>query len=398
MNINKDKRNIIFTLVVKVIGVLLSFLNTIFINRYLGPSLRGDYTVIIQSANFIQLFLNLGIGFSYASDKNEESEKKVISLLIWQFIIYLIFFVPFSFLFDLSARLILIVAITEITCTQLMFVSMVSNIRLRNVIDLLNSVFYTTILFVTFLLDIDNKIIIISLIVCAKYLIESVIVFIVFHYYKSINLFDKSLFGAFVKSLRIGLPTMLISLLLACNYNLDVLIMKWMNVDSEKIGYYGVAVTLANMAWLVPDTFKDVLFNKNKDKIAKRFLSYSFVFNFTFTIILLIGFYFLGKWFLTTFYGSDYLESYSYCLILFVGTIPMSVFKVLHPIMISHNHQISVCIVLIISVIVNVIGNIIVIPLFAIYGVAWASVISYGVCSIGLMLMFIRRKNEYVVY
>ena len=46
------------SLIIKIIAVMLSFINTIIINRFLGVELRGEYTFILNSANLVHLILN----------------------------------------------------------------------------------------------------------------------------------------------------------------------------------------------------------------------------------------------------------------------------------------------------------------------------------------------------
>ena len=61
--------------------------------------------------------------------------------------------------------------------------------------------------------------------------------------------------------LKFSFFPMLTSLLTILNYNMDVIILNFF-VENREIGLYSLAVTFASMLWIIPDAFKDVLFNK----------------------------------------------------------------------------------------------------------------------------------------
>ena len=48
-------------LISKVIIIILGILSGVFINRFLGPSLKGEYIFLLNTINFFAIFLNLGI-------------------------------------------------------------------------------------------------------------------------------------------------------------------------------------------------------------------------------------------------------------------------------------------------------------------------------------------------
>ena len=75
------------SLIIKIIAVMLSFINTIIINRFLGVELRGEYTFILNSANLVHLILNLGIGYSYSYFCKEKYEnvKQIFSKISARF-------------------------------------------------------------------------------------------------------------------------------------------------------------------------------------------------------------------------------------------------------------------------------------------------------------------------
>ena len=66
------KKILISPIVIRVLTVGLNFVSNVIINRSLGLELKGQYTTILNYANFLQLFLNLGICYAYPMLKKEK--------------------------------------------------------------------------------------------------------------------------------------------------------------------------------------------------------------------------------------------------------------------------------------------------------------------------------------
>lgn len=66
------KKILISPIVIRVLTVGLNFVSNVIINRSLGLELKGQYTTILNYANFLQLFLNLGICYAYPMLQKEK--------------------------------------------------------------------------------------------------------------------------------------------------------------------------------------------------------------------------------------------------------------------------------------------------------------------------------------
>ena len=147
------------------------------------------------------------------------------------------------------------------------------------------------------------------------------------------------------------------------------------------------------MLWLIPDAFKDVLVNKTSRSDPVKEIILVTKYSFYFSIILIIGFAILGEKFIVVMYGKEFVNSYFCTIILFIGCLSMIIYKLIHPIYIAKGKQIVVVIILCISVITNIIANILLIPKYNIYGAAWSSVLSYSLCSIIFLIIFCKDYN-----
>ncbi|MEH6992830.1 polysaccharide biosynthesis C-terminal domain-containing protein, partial [Neobacillus drentensis] len=100
-----------------------------------------------------------------------------------------------------------------------------------------------------------------------------------------------------------------------------------------------------------------------------------------------------GKFFITLLYGTEFSSAYIVTIIIFIGIISMTIYKILYPYYVSNGLQKFCYKVLLIGAIVNVILNFALIPLFGIEGAAISSVLSYSVCGYILLKRFLVTKN-----
>ena len=164
--------------------------------------------------------------------------------------------------------------------------------------------------------------------------------------------------------------------------------------DNYIVGLYGTAVTLGNMLWIIPDAFKDILYNRAAKKDNPEEVIVAIAANILICLIILIGFVILGKWFLGFMYGMDFIAAYPLVLLLFIGTLPMVLYKLIHPIYIANGKTGIVVLLLSIAVVTNLIGNVILIPLYSGVGAAISSIVSYMICGVAFYIKF---KHDYNV-
>jgi O-antigen/teichoic acid export membrane protein len=394
---NKLMQNLFLnSIITKIVLVLFSLLNTVLINRALGVTLRGEYAYIINISNILQLILNMGIGYSYTYFKKNKSEniKMNFSLIIFlQFIFYVFLYICINFfVININFKYIGLLSIVQTLNIQILFITMIEDIKKRNKIIKITSMLYTISLLIIFYNE-QRDLEVIIIITIFRYLLECFLLSFTFGLYR-INfkqIKHHITFKFLKKILSIGLPVMIMTLLITFNYNIDIVIMKHLLPISE-VGLYGVGVTLANMLWIIPDAFKEVIFNQSTKSDKTDNIIYSLIINILVSIIIIIGFIFLGKIFINTLYGIEFSQAYNVSVILFFGTIPMLFYKLIHPIYITNGKQNIVTLILSISVISNIFLNFILIPFYGIMGAAIATVVSYSVCGIIFVFKF---KNDY---
>lgn len=375
------------TIVLRVFTIACSFISNIFINRSLGISLKGQYTSIYAYANFIQLALNLGICYAYANVKRKKQNdgKTILCTLVWIQSFVLLLITIISLFLDNEIACIMIIATLLICDNQLIFLAVIDDIFLRNKILVGTSILYVLLTIISFLFAKNNlNFVLICLIF--RYIVEIIWISYKFKYFTfNTKLLTKHLLK---NILKIGIPTAVLAVLISCNYNIDIFILNLLKCDNTQIGIFGVAYTLTNMLWVLPDAFKELVYNKTANKTSEKVIVPLIIINIIICIIICLGFAVLGKLFLEIFYGKEYVQAFTTTMILFIGVIPMIAFKLIHPVYVNQGKSAMVVKLLMVSIISNIVVSLILIPRFQAVGAAFASVISYMICSILFVIRF----------
>ena len=176
-------------------------------------------------------------------------------------------------------------------------------------------------------------------------------------------------------------------LLTTLNYSIDTIILRNLS-SSSSVGLYSIGISLANMLWIIPDAFKDVLMNKTSKEDSIGDIIFSLKSNILISLIITLGFILLGKLFISVVYGSEFIDSYIATVILFFGSISMIFHKIISPLLYSKGYQKKLCVIFLSAVFLNIVMNYILIPKFDIIGAAVASVFSYFLAGISILLIF----------
>ncbi|MGO5334507.1 oligosaccharide flippase family protein [Enterococcus cecorum] len=402
MNVNNRKEKSVVAIYGKIVSyklicVVIGFLNSILINRCLGVALRGEYTTITNWASLLQLFLNLGIGTAYPAFKRRYPEQgKIIfsTLTLVVAIFYLVVAVVLFPFVSTSTRFIIAIALLTTVENLLIFIAIVEDVSKRNAINIVTSCIHTGVLCLVFFFFRKNLFLVLAAIIFDHLVLCCSFVYLYRLKEINFNLITKKLLK---EILIIAIPAMLMNMLMYLNYHADVLFLSEITKNNVEVGLYGTAVTLGNMLWIVPDAFKDILYNRAAKKDNPDEVIIAIICNFLLCIVILIGFVILGKWFLNFMYGQEFVAAYPLVLMLFVGTLPMVLYKLIHPIYIANGKTKVVVILLAIAVASNFVGNLILIPKFEGMGAATASVISYSICGVAFYLKFTKDYSVKVL-
>lgn len=378
------------SLVCKAFEAVTTFGVSIFVSRGLGPSLKGEYTYIVEIVNILYVFVGMGLGQLYATyrkSKGKAVQSTFIDLVFFHGL-FALFLGLIVFSFTDSTQWLVITTLTAISCiwSNLSMIAVIENSVLRNLIITAVYVFEGVVLVALFLL---NRITLkSSLLLYAVTQILAVILFFVKYEFRFsvLRLKIKDVCELY----KGAFTTMLVVLLISINYKIDIVMMKNLS-SSYHTGIYSVAGTLSNAFLLIPDSFKEVLFGDSAKGEFRVVTKKSIVASMGISVSLFVVFLLVGRFAIALLYGADYSEAFLLTIVLWMAGLPLILFKVLQPIYITMGKQKIAALFLLIAALANIVANGILIPKKGSLGAAIATTFSYSVCGFLFLIYYEKR-------
>ncbi|MDD6224246.1 MAG: polysaccharide biosynthesis C-terminal domain-containing protein [bacterium] len=392
-NIEKIMKNdYVFSLFQKMINILTGIITVAIINRYLGVSLKGEYEYIKNIVNVLNIIFGFGLyaSYPYLKRKKESNQlEKYLDLFFSQAAIYFIICAIIAIIIkDQIIILSSLLIITQILFVQLQNIGVVEFIRYRQVLQIFSYFFELILVLLAYFL-IPRNINVLLIILLFKYIICILAYLIKCSYVPHLFQVPKE-FVHF--TFRFGFFAMLTTLLMEFNYSIDVIIMKFFLPYSE-IGLYSVGSKLAQYVWLIPDSFKEVIFSRTAKKDSIEEVKLVLRINVCITLLMIFMVFIFGKFFIQFLYGSEYVAAYSVTLVIFLGIPSMVLYKLISPLYTANGRQLRCFVILSLSVLFNVVVNFFLIPAYGKMGAACSTVLSYTMCGFILFIDFIKMYN-----
>ena len=374
----------------KIVYSGITFIANALLTRYLGVEFKGEYTWLLNAANLISIIAGLGvyqsIPFFYRQkQKDSNIVKEYVNIFILQFLVYCIITAFLFFILPQEYTIILIIANLDMLNQQLSMLLLIVDIYSRNRVFIIGAVFNFVIsAFVLLVCKPSLMIAVITVILSKSFYILGYLLLLKV----KINPFEVKLRDMFQK-IRFGYLPMLTFLLTTLNYKVDVLMLgQASNISAIELSLYSVGVSIAELAWFIPDIFKEVLFSKTARE--NNYEDIAAVIRISNAVMLgvIAGILLFGRILIRIFYGADFTDAYMVTVILFLGIPAMSWFKIIYTLLNAQGRRAVSFTVLLISSVLNIIINILTIPHWGIYGAAVASVGSYLICGIVFLILF----------
>ncbi len=373
-----------------------SVLQSILVARYLGAELKGHNALITSIVSIGAIIITFGMHQAYPYVRKKYGKEQIynnyLSVLSYVFILYFLLAVVVSlFVPKMDIRVAILLIPIAGYAKALGYVSL---IELPNRYNTLHLIIVGIDLLCVTLLYIFTKsnyfwgIVIVSLL----YVLELVV------YYSKLKfqyVWKKELFSLAKELYSFGFFPMLALLMTTLNYKVDVLMLRGFPeiITTAQIGIYSVGMSITDRISLIPDTLKGVMISKlakgaDEHEVAKvcRLCFWS-------SFGICIGLLVIGKPMIRILYGSEYIDAYKVLLICAAGTIFIGYFKLIAQYNIVNKKQIRNVIMLAISVIVNIILNLLLIPRYQLSGAAVASGVGYFLSGIIFVTWFARNNG-----
>ena len=201
-------------------------------------------------------------------------------------------------------------------------------------------------------------------------------------------------FKLLLEMAKYGFFPMVSLLLSTMNYRVDQIMMKQMDcISTSQLGVYSIGISLANKVLLVPEAVKTILLAKlSRDKGPEE-VAMATRCCLPVAIIVCLGIVILGRPFINTLYGGEYAGAYEVTVATMIGIISIMYYKMIATYNNVNGMQKLNIVLLLVAVVSNMIMNYILLPTMNIVGGALASTISYTICAILFVAIFIRKTD-----
>ena len=394
----------------QIIGVILGLAAAIIIARVLGPSGKGAYTLIILVPTLLATFGTLGIGVAnlYFVGKKKYKLVDITSnsvvlasglgiLFAATFLAYFYYFHP-SFLKGADPLCILIVTLVlPFSLLTAYFIHILLGEQKINKCNLIHLVQISSfLLFLLFFLIIIERSVLSTIMAWVSATIVTTITSILL--VRRLTPIGFSFhFPLFKDSIKFGVQGYLGNALSFLNYRVDMFIVNFL-MGVTFVGYYSVAVVMAEALWYFPGAVGTMMLartprlNSEEANESTPRICRNTIFLTLLASVLLFGF---GKTVINLLFGASFLPALKPMWILLPGTVAFSINKVLCNELIGRGKPLIGAIAATVSLVINIPLNILLIPMWGIFGAAFASTVSYSVCSIVPLITFMRiSKNS----
>jgi O-antigen/teichoic acid export membrane protein len=212
---------------------------------------------------------------------------------------------------------------------------------------------------------------------------------------------EKQLTISFNKStlfnmLKIGAVYALAFFLITANYKIDIFLLGLLTAP-DQIGNYVIAVQIGELAWQLPAAVLVVMLAKSSnskgDALIQQVCQVSRL-TITTTLFILLGLLFVSYFLITPIFGEEYKEAYAMLAYLAPGLLLATIFKSINTYFAGQGKPYFAIVIMGIGLLVNIILNYILIPIYKAEGAAIASSISYGVSAVLALHYFSKITNS----
>ena len=390
------KNEYIFALFNKFFNIFIGLLQSILVARYLGAELKGINTYISSITSIGSIIITFGMHQAYPYFRKKFGKdyiyKDYVSLTMILYLIYFLIALSLAYFLNttiqVKAAIILIPLLGYSRVTAYIALIEYPNVRNKwwtivHIIDVL----YVYLLWKYTTRNLYFGISILLFADLLKCIVYTLILKVKPHLNKNMTALLKEL-------VKYGFFPMIALLMTTLNYRIDVLMLHEYNyITDSMIGIYSLGISLSEKIVLIPDTLKGILASKlakgaNHNEVAKisRISLWA-------SLAFCLSIFVFGKSFINTLYGAEYSDAYIVIMITAAGVLAVSFFKYIAQYNIINKKQYLNVALLSIAIIVDIVFNLLFIPIWGINGAALATCLGNIVCGIVFIIYFCRKTG-----
>lgn len=392
-------KNTFYAFIERFFDAFVGFLSIILISNQLGAEGIGVYSFIFSFSSIFFLFSELGLNNyiikNFANNKLDfEFLSMILKIRIFSFfIIFIVFFVIVFLLFKEFLLYFIIISLFHLFRDFRNFFNSINKSQNEGSLLLLGN-FSERLLYITLILVLFyfNKLSLYNLFFISFLTVFLQFLFFYFKYDLKINLFKGMIFKKIKEIIYSGLPFLFFSISIFLLHYLDQIVLFFFE-GAEVLGWYSVGYKLIKVFTMFPViilSFGFTSFLKNKNLNFRKD-----IFDFLCKILVIIGFsllfflLFFSPFIINYLFDFNSPETITNFRILSFSLIFIFLTQVQIYYLSSMSEEKFISKIFIYSIFINLILNIILIPLFSLYGAAISTIISYI-----LMFFLLNKKSK----
>jgi O-antigen/teichoic acid export membrane protein len=393
-------------------AAIIGVISSIVLTRALGPQNKGILTSALVIPNIIIGFSLLGIRQSTVVNVGGKkySDNEIINSLFYLFlltstigvILCSIFFMSDNFFSkELSTyAIILILFLIPVRVANNYLNSFYlgkSHFKVINRIKWINSACYLLLILVivyTFRYGVSGALL--SLNITAVITSIILISLLFYHHYYSFSIKTKFNKAIIYNLVSLGIVYALAFLIIQLNLRADVLLLKYFK-GNEIVGYYSIAVVIAESLWQFPVAIGTVMISRtaNSLDLSKTIKDTNLIIRITVIVAIVSGIilYFIAPFLIPWIYGNAFSPSVPIVQTIIPGILFFAIMRIIISFIAGTGKPWTIVKIGIPALLINVLINILIIPLWGGTGAAIATDISYFTALIITLIYYIRKYN-----
>ncbi|MBL7771875.1 MAG: polysaccharide biosynthesis C-terminal domain-containing protein [Chitinophagaceae bacterium] len=410
-------RDVVVLYAAQVVQVIISFVSSVILARWLGKEAQGEVTLYNTALSFLILVTTLGVPAALVYFLSSHQLRKqqfffilsltttvamviAILLLLNNWFVFPEFFPSFFNEHPLWLLVLLLHSLIAITQQITIAILQVERHFIRqSIIQILGNSLYLITLWALYFSDAQP---IFAWVIAA--MIANIVLQLLIMYkhlwskqreYLRMEKIPKNSLKIF---LGFGLLAFVTNLIQFMNYKMDVWFLNHYFNNKGMIGVYAVAVSLAQMFWLFPQAMQTVLFQRISSDTSQS-AQWRLAMNqaktiFLYVSVLALPAYFLAEFFIPLFYGEAYQETVHLFQWLLVAVLPFCLTMPISAYFAGTGRVRVNLYSAMLGFVVCFLANWFFIPKLQTLGAVWSSILSYGATTLFLLIMFYFERSK----
>jgi O-antigen/teichoic acid export membrane protein len=406
------KKNVSIAVFVRILSMLIGFIVSIYITRYLGAEIKGKMSYFLTLSATIWMILDLGFhkSLSYILAKDNRKLNSIFSFSVFLHIFDIVLLIMVVTFFkdyfyqkleitnpNYLVFFILFIAITRFGFVIKFIMLGIDKILWQNFLKILPIITYIILFFlIKLFVKVSDKYLYVLFVLILPLIFWTYYYTIKMFISKKIRLIVKFDILEIIDTYKLGIKAFLSAFFIFLLIRFDIFLIKRYTSLAE-LGIYSLAANfvtiLQSFSNLVGSLMLPKFSSNSIDEIGNIIILRRVVLLFFLMMLMMsVIFILVGKQVIGFVYSIEFIHSYNVFCALLPAVFFLSFGSIMNTYFMSKGFPIATIIFPIIALAINVGLNIILIPSIGILGAAIATSISYGVWLFSLIIYFFNTK------